>query len=74
MPEEERRAGEEQLAYSVSEAAEMMGISHEEVLNLMCEGALVHVRLKHRILIPKNVLTVWLEKNARVPNRPGEAT
>lgn len=71
MPEEARRAGEEQLAYSVSEVAEMMGISHGEVLNLVCEGALVHLRLEHRIFIPKNVLTAWLEKNALVPNRPG---
>lgn len=74
MPEEGRSAGEEQLAYSVSEAAEVMGIARGEVLSLVCEGTLAHLRLEHRIFIPKTTLTAWLERNARVPSCPDGAS
>lgn len=48
------------LAYSVSSAAEALGLSEYSVYELVRANRLPHVRVGRRILIPSKLLEAWL--------------
>ena len=52
----------EKLAYSVPEAAEVLGIGVQAVYNLAHVASFPAVRVGNRILIPCESLARWLEE------------
>ena len=64
--------GLERLAYSVVEAADMLGSSPYQVYCLVRAGRLPHKRVGKRIIIPAGALREWLESgDAWTPDAPG---
>ena len=54
----------EKLAYSVPEAAEVLGLGVQAVYNLAHVASFPAVRVGNRILIPCDSLARWLEAQA----------
>ena len=54
----------EKLTYTVSETAEVLGVSRHTVERLMKSGDLPAMRVARRVLISKAALARWLETNS----------
>ena len=48
---------------SVAQAAKKIGVSARLIYKLVNSGALTHVRVGHRIIIPKSELEDYLNRN-----------
>lgn len=64
----------ERLAYSVPEAAALLGVSSDTVYEMIRQRRIPSVRLGRRILIPRPALVRWLESAAEgvAPATPGD--
>ncbi len=58
--------GVEKLAYSVSEAAEVLGVAPNTVYSMVAKKQIPFRRLGSRIIIPIPALLKWLEDAAEV--------
>ena len=56
-----------QLVYSVSETAELLGISRSHAYELVAAGVLVRVRLGRRIVVPHHVIETLLLPSTNAP-------
>ncbi len=54
----------EKLAYSLTEAAELLGVSRSTLHRAVRAGAVPHVRIGRRIVIPAKALEDWLSASA----------
>lgn len=54
-------AGSEKRSYSVSEAAEILGVSKQSVYNLCAQGTFKTVRIGTRLRISKKSFDDWLD-------------
>jgi excisionase family DNA binding protein len=52
----------ERLTYSVTEAAEVLGISRTLAYELVARGELPHVRFGRRVLVPRHALVQMVEQ------------
>jgi excisionase family DNA binding protein len=48
---------------SVSQAAKKIGVSARLIYKLINSGSLTHIRVGHRIIIPKSELGNYLDRN-----------
>ncbi len=55
----------ERLVWSVEEAGRLLGISRAHAYELVARGALTHVQLGRRIVIPKRALDELLDTPRR---------
>jgi excisionase family DNA binding protein len=62
---------EGRLVVSVTEAAELLGISRGLAYELARSGQLPSLRLGRRLVVPRVALLSWLERAARPDSRPG---
>jgi excisionase family DNA binding protein len=60
-------AGEKPLAYSVPQAAALLGISRTHGYELVARDELAHVRLGRRVLIPRVALERLLDVAVQRP-------
>lgn len=58
----------ERIVYTISEAAEALGISNSYAYMLVKEKRLPVVSVGRRKLIPKQLLEEWLLENVNTPN------
>ena len=54
----------EKLAYSLREAAELLGVSKSTLHRAIRAGVVPHVRIGRRIVIPAKALEDWLSARA----------
>lgn len=54
----------DRLTMTVQETAEALGISRNSAYQLVRQGEIPSVRLGRRLVIPKQALTAWLERQA----------
>jgi excisionase family DNA binding protein len=59
-----RRPGQERLTYSITEVAEMLGISPSMAYESVHRGEIPAVRIGRRVLVPKDRLADLLELDA----------
>ena len=52
--------GDEKLALSVTAVARLLGISRNRMYDLIAENEIPHIRLGHRIIVPRAALDEWL--------------
>jgi excisionase family DNA binding protein len=57
---------DESLTLKVAEAARLLGISERHANELIRRGELPHVRLGHRVVVPRKALERLLEESATV--------
>ncbi len=57
---------------SVTETAQALGLCKTKVYALLRDGALPHLRIGRRILIPCSVLDAWVEEHITAPSVRGE--
>lgn len=57
----ERRPGQERLTYSITEVAEMLGISRSMAYEGVHRGEIPAVRIGRRVLVPRDRLAELLE-------------
>jgi excisionase family DNA binding protein len=55
---------EETLTLKVSEAARLLGISERHANELIKRGELPHIRLGHRVVVPKKAIERLLDPEA----------
>ncbi len=55
----------EKLALSVTAVARLLGISRNRMYDLIAENEIPHIRLGHRIIVPRAALDEWLATAAR---------
>ncbi len=61
-------------AYSVKEAAQALGMSHQTIYNLIHADDFPAVKIGGRTLVPVAALDDWLESKMRSGKRPGGRT
>jgi excisionase family DNA binding protein len=62
---------EGRLVVSVTEAAELLGISRGLAYELARAGQLPSLRLGRRLVVPRAALSAWLERAARAEGPAG---
>ena len=62
---------EGRLVVSVTEAAELLGISRGLAYELARAGQLPSLRLGRRLVVPRAALLTWLDRAARPDSRDG---
>ena len=55
------------LVYTVSETARLLGISRSHAYDLVAVGALAHIRLGRRIVIPRHTIEALLATPVTAP-------
>ena len=60
------------LCLSVSETAQLLGISKASVYQLVREGTLPHIRVGRRLLIPAEQLEMWIAASSDANPRTAE--
>ena len=61
-------------AYTVKEAAQALGMSHQTIYNLIHADDFPAVKIGGRTLVPVAALDDWLESKMRSGKRPGGRT
>lgn len=61
-------------AYSVKEATQALGMSHQTIYNLIHADDFPAVKIGGRTLVPVAALDDWLESKMRSGKRPGGRT
>jgi excisionase family DNA binding protein len=56
------------MVVTVPEAAELLAISRTHAYELVARGVLPHVRLGHRIVVPKHAIAALLGLPSRLPD------
>jgi len=62
---------EGRLVVTITETAELLGISHGLAYELARAGHLPSLRLGRRLVVPRVALMAWLERTARAESPPG---
>lgn len=55
------------LVYTVSQAADLLGISRSHAYELVARGQLAHVRLGRRVVVPKHAVLELLNAPTATP-------
>ncbi len=67
MTTAETSSRDDRLVWSVEEAGRQLGISRAHAYQLVARGELPHLRLGHRIVVPKRAIDALLERVQRMP-------
>tara|TARA_B100000614_G_C14271975_1_gene379683 strand:- start:223 stop:420 length:198 start_codon:yes stop_codon:yes gene_type:complete len=63
----------DRIAYSVVEAAELVGLSRSSLYEQIAAGQLRVVKVGRRTVVPADELRAWLTRLAETADRDGEA-
>ena len=63
MEKMEKPEGPEKLVYSIPEVAEVLGLSKSNTYDLVHRGLLPGIRIRGRVLVPKQAITQLLERS-----------
>ncbi len=61
----EERMGENKLAYKPEELISVLGLSRTTIYRLLRADRIPNIKIDHRILIPKQALTDYLNQHVR---------
>ncbi len=57
---------QEPLLFTVPEAASILRISRNSAYELLRQNVVPHIRLGRRILVPKQALELWIERQSSI--------